>query len=88
MSASTSQCTLKEVKVNVSKFKQIETQQGKPMREILLALYEQYGDKTSVARHLGVSRTTVWIWLLQLGLQESTVLVPKKEVTVNENAAN
>lgn len=88
MSEFTSQCTLMEVKVNVSKFKQIEAQQGKPMNEILLEAYEQYGDKSSVAKHLGVSRTTVWIWLLQVGLQERTVLVPKKEVLVNENAAS
>lgn len=62
-----------------SKFRAIETQEQRPMGVILKELYAKHGNQTRVARELGVSQGTVSGWLKQLGYQEWTTLVPRKQ---------
>lgn len=62
-----------------SKLTEIESREGRPMQDILTELYEKYGKQGTVAESLGVSQGTVSLWLVRLGLQERTVIVPKKE---------
>jgi transposase-like protein len=41
----------------------LEARQGKPLREILVALYREHGSIAKVARALGVTRQTLWLWM-------------------------
>lgn len=59
-----------------SKIQSIEARFGKPIQDVLTELFEQYGSQHQVARVLGVGQGTVSIWLMRLGLEQRTVLVP------------
>jgi hypothetical protein len=59
-----------------SKFREIEAVRGKPMPDILAELFDQFGTQIAVARELGVGQGTLNTWLLKLGLEQKTVLVP------------
>lgn len=59
-----------------SKFREIEAERGRPMPAILTELFDQYGTQTAVARVLGIGQGTLNTWLLKLGLEQKTVLVP------------
>lgn len=63
-----------------SRWKEIEKQEGKPMREILVGLYERFGDAPNtqelIAESLGVSQPTVSQWVKILNLAPKTTLVP------------
>lgn len=63
-----------------SKFKEIEQREGQPMREILTALYQKYGNLDLVAESLGVSQGTISLWLTRCGLELRYALMPKKGV--------
>jgi transcriptional regulator with PAS, ATPase and Fis domain len=61
-----------------NKMKLLEAQEGKPIKEILQEKYEQFGSQNKVADELGVHQSTLWTWLLKLGLEQKTVLVPRE----------
>lgn len=61
------------------KINEIERREGKPIADILIAAYETHGSQTEVAKALGVGQSTISLWLIRLGLQEKTVLVPRKK---------
>lgn len=65
-----------------SKMKSIEAEWKRPMHEILMELYDHLGSQTEVARTLGVGQSTISTWLSLLGLQEKTILVPRKREEV------
>lgn len=61
-----------------SKLKQIEQEKGKPMKEILQAMYDELGSLTAIADKLGVSQGTVSLWCMRYGLQEKRTLVERE----------
>lgn len=63
----------------LSKLKEMEQSQGKSIREILTELYMEYGSQTKVAKALGISQSTLSVWLLKSGLQEQTIIVERHE---------
>lgn len=63
------------------KIRQIEDREGRPFRDILIDAYLKHGDQIKVARALGVSQTTVSLWVMRLGLREKTVLVPREQAS-------
>jgi DNA-binding MarR family transcriptional regulator len=60
------------------RLKAIEKQMNRPMSKILRELYRKYGNQRDVAKALGVSPSAVSTWLPRLGLQEHTILKPRK----------
>lgn len=67
-----------------SKLKEIEVRQGMNMADILRLLYEQYDTQSSVADALGVSQSTISLWLRRLGLAEKTTLVKLDRMSERE----
>lgn len=63
-----------------SKLKQIENARGRPMPEILRELYARHGSQVEIARELGVSQSTVSLWLMRFGLREKKILVERRTV--------
>lgn len=57
-----------------SKWKEIEQRFGRPMHQILIDLYEQYGGKANtqemVAEKLGVTQSTVSLWIKLCRLEQ------------------
>lgn len=62
-----------------NKYEQIEQQYGLPMDELLKRLYEEHGSGRAVAAALGIDQATLSKWLLKLDLQQSVVLVPRRQ---------
>jgi DNA-binding transcriptional regulator LsrR (DeoR family) len=60
--------------------REIEEREGEPIREVLVRLYQQHRTQQEVAESLGISRATLAVWLIRLGLTEKTVLVKREEV--------
>lgn len=60
-----------------SKYQEIEQQYGKPMAEILVDLYRRFDDKPNrqelVAQELGVTQSTVSLWIKVAGLRLTLV---------------
>lgn len=61
------------------KYKTVEQEYGKPLSEIIQALYTELGDRGKVARKLGVSRQTLAYWIAISGLHEVTRLEPAEK---------
>lgn len=59
-----------------SKMREMEQEFGQPIDELLIYLFDELGSQRAVAEELGVSQSTVSIWLLKLGLEQTTVLKP------------
>lgn len=59
----------------VSKQRQIETETGKPIEQIIIEMYEQFGSQTKVASELGIAQGTLSIWLVKLGLKEKLIVI-------------
>jgi len=53
-----------------NKSKEVESKYGKDIGEILIELYEHYGEREAVANHLNISRSTLVYWLGVSGLRE------------------
>jgi transcriptional regulator with PAS, ATPase and Fis domain len=53
--------------------KQIERERQQPLPDVIKELYQKYGQQTRVADDLGISQSTLSIWLVRLGLEEKTV---------------
>lgn len=47
----------------------LETEKGKPIKDILIEEFNRLGDKTMVAKSLGVSNSTIERWMYQLDLR-------------------
>ncbi len=60
-----------------SKMRQIETEYGRPIEEVLEQLYAQYRTQNQVAQALGISQGTLSTWLLKLGYRQIAII--KKE---------
>lgn len=60
----------------VKKRKLIEAEYGKPMRQILIELFEKHGSQTQIAQELGVNQSTISDWVLRCGLREVRRLEP------------
>lgn len=59
----------------------IERERGQPITEVLIELYSKHHTQQAVADALGISRNTLSVWLIRLGLTEQTVLVPREDKT-------
>jgi|GEM_PF-1393789 len=55
----------------------IEKGMGKPITEILIELYQKHGKVALVAQELGVTQSTVSLWIMKHGLEFKTTLVKK-----------
>lgn len=62
------------------KMQLIEKERGKKIDEILIELFQQYGNVYLVASELGVSQSTVSTWLMRLGMEIRSIVVRKGEV--------
>ena len=49
------------------------------MKEVLIDLFEQFGQQERVAQELGVSQPTISLWIKLCGLEQRKVLVEKGE---------
>lgn len=58
------------------KFHLIEAEYGKPMEEILVELYQKFGNQREVAEELNVSKSSISWWLTRCGLRQVTRLEP------------
>ena len=52
-----------------SKVREVETELGKPVAEILREMYEQGMSQRVIAAKLGVSQSTVSLWSVKAGLK-------------------
>lgn len=71
---------------NRSKLKALEAKLKKPAATILSEAYNQHRTQTEVAKALGVGQATISTWLVQLDLQEKTILVPRERYERQERA--
>lgn len=58
--------------------KEIEIREGRPIKDVLVELFNRYGTQRAVADALGVDQSTLSYWLLRLGLEQRTVLVDRE----------
>ena len=58
-----------------SKMKQIEARKGIPIKEVLVESFSRNSTQSAVARELGVSQSTINLWLIRLRLRIKTILV-------------
>jgi DNA-directed RNA polymerase specialized sigma subunit len=61
-----------------SKVKELERKEGRPITDILPALYEKHGSQVCVAAHIGISQARLSQILREVGLKEKTILVRSK----------
>lgn len=71
----------------VSKVSEIEAARGKPLRDILVELYQQSGNLYNVASELGVTQGTVSLWLIRCNLEVRSIVVPKDAKILIQEAA-
>lgn len=64
--------------MSVGKLQQVEQERGKPIKAVLIELHEKHGSLKKVADELGVTRSTLWAWLLRTGLEEKSILVERE----------
>jgi hypothetical protein len=70
-----------------SKFAEIEAVYGKPIKDVLPELYNKHHNLRDVANELGVSQGTISFWLLKLGLEIRSQIVPHDaEIEIKEPA--
>lgn len=60
----------------LTKMSSVEERYNKPLVEVLTTLFESLGSQRRVAKELGIGQGTLSLWLLKLGLEQRTVLVP------------
>lgn len=65
----------------MAKLQLIEAQAGKPIKEVLIDLYQKHGTQEGVAAALGVSQGMVAMWITANNLEVRRTLVEKKEKT-------
>lgn len=54
----------------------VEAQYGKPLRDVLIDLFQSHGNINVVAKNLGVHQSTVSYWLLRERLNLVTRAIP------------
>lgn len=63
-----------------SKYEEVELRYSKPMRDILIELYERLGDKPNrqelIANELGVGQSTLSTWIRFCQLEQKVTLIP------------
>lgn len=62
--------------MGLRKFEEIEEREGRPMRDVLTGLFEQYPNQSIIAAKLGVTQSTLSSWVYKVGLRQWTILVP------------
>ena len=63
---------------------EIEVKEGKPITAVLDERYEAHRTQSKVAKSLGISQSTLSIWLVKLGLEQKTILVRKSQDKTSE----
>jgi hypothetical protein len=58
------------------KVEEIEAKYGKPLPQVLIALYEELGKRSLVSKRLGVAPRTIQVWQMANNLHQATVLRP------------
>ncbi|MCL4880492.1 MAG: hypothetical protein KJ064_27820 [Anaerolineae bacterium] len=66
------------------KFHLIEAEYGKSMEEILVELYQKFGNQREVAEALNVSKSSISWWLTRCRLRQVTRLEPIREELSHE----
>jgi hypothetical protein len=51
-----------------SKIREVEKQQGRPLKEVILALAGEGKSQAEIAKELGVSQSTISNWCFKLGI--------------------
>lgn len=64
----------------ISKFKETELRYGAPMALILQNLYQKFTSQSRIAHELGISQSTLSVWVMRCGLAQKTILVPISEL--------
>lgn len=62
-----------------NKMEQVQQERGKPLKQVLVELWDQHGSQQAVADELGVTQGTISLWMLRLGLTFKTVIVDDRE---------
>lgn len=62
-----------------SKIGLVEAQYGKPLRQVLIDLFQKHGNINVVAKNLSVQQSTVSYWLLRERLNLVTRAIPDTE---------
>lgn len=63
------------------KLQELEAASGRPARDVLQELFRVHGTQVAVAAELGISQSTLSVWLLRLGLEQKTVLVERERAS-------
>jgi predicted transcriptional regulator len=61
-----------------SKIDLVEERYGKPLRVVLIDMFNQHGNINTVAEVLGVSQSTISGWLIRCGLSIKSVVVTRE----------
>lgn len=61
-----------------SKMKEIEEKEGKPMVIVLREVFAKHKTQKAVAQTLGVSPSSISLWLMRLHLHLQVILVEEK----------
>lgn len=65
----------------MSKWKEVEEKYEDTMENILPPLFEELGSQHAVAKRIGISQSTLFMWLLKLNLEQKTILVRRENVS-------
>ena len=61
-----------------NRMKMLEQEKGKPIREIIQHAFDQCDTQSEAADLLGISQSTLSLWLLRLGYRQKTKIVLEK----------
>ena len=56
---------------------EVQRVHGKPLRDLLIELYAEYGTGAAVSAALGISVNTLYVWVMRCGLEPKTILVDR-----------
>lgn len=69
-----------------AKLRELEAATGRPAQEVLAEMFTELRTQVQVAKRLGISQSTLSVWLLKLGLEQRTVLVPVERERAERSA--
>lgn len=61
-----------------NRMKLLEQEKGKPIQEIIQQAFDQSDTQSEAAKLLGVSQSTLSLWLMRLGYRQKTTIVLEK----------
>lgn len=61
-----------------SRMKAVEEERGKPLKDVIKELWQEYESQEAIADELGVSQGTISLWMIRLGLAFKRVIVEKE----------